>query len=266
MTNIRSEPDALRTLKARLEALNRSTGRRLEVSASECVDNAFAPLATGVLHDLYAATPADAVAVNAFGLGMASRASEGRPIVWVLHEMMSQEAGRPYGPGLHEMGLAPRDLMLVRARDIQTLLAVGEDALRSSAVGAVLLSAWGEAKALSLTASRRLALAAEIHGATLFLARSGADPCPSAAETRWSIGSCASEPLEAGAPGRPSFSATLLRRRGGGETGTWIMEWDREQRTFRPPAPLSGGLVPLAAQRSAAAPGVGTGTRERRAA
>jgi hypothetical protein len=147
-------------------------------------------------------------------------------------------------------------------RDVQTLLAVGEEALRSPAVGAVLLSAWGEARAFSLTASRRLALAAETGGATLFLARAGALPCPSAAETRWSVASCASEPLEGGAPWRPSFSATLLRRRGGGATGTWIMEWDREQRTFRAPAPLSGGLVPLAAQRPTAA----SGAARRRAA
>ena len=254
MKNMCSQSDTLTALEARLETLNRTGGRR--VGAPPCVpDDAFAPLAAGVMHDLYAAAPADAVAVNAFGLGMALRAAAGRPIVWALHEMVAQEAGRPHGSGLHEMGLSPRDLLLVRTRNVQTLLAVGEEALRSAAVGAVLLSTWGEAKAFNLTASRRLALAAETSGATLFLARAGAVPCPSAAETRWSIASCASEPLEGGAPGRPSFSATLLRRRGGGATGTWIMEWDREQRTFRAPAPLSGGLVPLVAQRQTAAPG-----------
>nr|WP_303683233.1 hypothetical protein [Brevundimonas naejangsanensis] len=262
MRNICSQPEALTALKARLEALERCGARRVATPERHAGEDVFAPLATGVVHDLYAAAPADAVGVNAFGLGMALRATAERPIVWGLHEMMAQEAGRPHGPGLHEMGLSPRDLLLVRARDVQTLLAVGEEALRSPAVGAVLLSAWGEAKAFSLTASRRLALAAEAGGATLFLARAGALPCPSAAETRWSVASCASEPLEGGAPGRPSFSATLLRRRGGGATGTWIMEWDREQRIFRAPTPLSGGLVPLAAQRPTAA----SGAARRRAA
>ena len=255
MRNIHSQPDALAALKTRLEALDRAGGRRVSAGVRAGGDDAFAPLATGVLHDLYAAAPADAVAVNAFGLGAGVQAADGRIVVWGLHEMMGLEAGRPHGPGLHEMGLGPSVVLLVLAPDIQTLLAIGEEALRTPAVGAVLLSAWGEAKAFSLTASRRLALAAETGGATLFLARAGAAPCPSAAETRWSVGSCASEPLEAGAPGRPSFSATLLRRRGGGATGTWIMEWDREQGSFRPPAPLSGGLVPLAAQRPAAASG-----------
>ena len=261
MKNKCSRADRLNALKGRLQTLERLSARAPQspMAASEATPVEVAPQA---LHDLYAAAPADAVAVNAFGLGLALRAAAGRPIVWGLHDMMGQEAGRPHGPGLHEMGLSPRDLLLVRARDVQSLLAVGEEALRSPAVGAVLLSAWGEAKAFSLTASRRLALAAETGGATLFLARAGAEPCPSAAETRWSIASCAAEPLEGGAPGRPSFSATLLRRRGGGGTGTWIMEWDREQRSFRAPTSLSGGLVPLAAQRPTAA----SGTEGRRAA
>jgi len=125
MQNTHSQPDALAALKTRLEVLDRAGGRRVETVAREGDDDVFAPLATGVLHDLYAAAPADAVAVNAFGLGMALRAAAGRPIVWGLHEMMAQEAGRPHGPGLHEMGLSLRDLLLVRTRDVQTLLAVG---------------------------------------------------------------------------------------------------------------------------------------------
>jgi len=257
MKNILVPDPGLTRLKAQLLALEGPRGRaRLapaERAASEQVE-------AQALHDLYAATPADAVSVNAFGLGLALKAAAGRPIVWGLHEMMAQEAGRPHGPGLHEMGLSPRDLLLVRARDVQTLLAVGEEALRSPAVGAVLLSAWGEAKAFSLTASRRLALAAESGTATLFLARAGAVPCPSTARTRWSVEAATSIPLAGEAPGQPSFSATLLRRRGGGATGTWIMEWDREQRSFRIPTPLSGGLAAVAAQRPAAASGDGSNT------
>lgn len=251
MRNIHSRPDALASLKARLETLDRASGLRVSSAGRGDKDDHFASLDARGVHELHAAGPADAVAVNAFGLGMAMRAAAGRPIVWGLHEMMAQEAGRPHGPGLHEMGLSPRDLLLVRTRDVQALLAVGEEALRSPTVGAVLLSAWGEAKAFSLTASRRLALAAERGGATLFLARAGALPSPSAAETRWSVSSWASEPLQGGAPGRPSFSATLLRRRGGGEPKKWILEWDRDARSFREPAPLSGAVVPVAAQRPA---------------
>jgi protein ImuA len=258
MQNSSSLDPGLIRLKAQLLALEDRRGRAPRVTTTEAEPGRFhEQVATQALHDLYAATPADAASVNAFGLGLALKAAAGRPIVWGLHEMMAQEAGRPHGPGLHEMGLSPRDLLLVRAHDIQTLLAVGEEALRSPAVGAVLLSAWGEAKAFSLTASRRLALAAETGTATLFLARAGATPCPSAAQTRWSIAAVASVPLAGEAPGRPSFSVALLRRRGGGATGTWTMEWDREQRSFRSPAPLSGGLAALAVQRPVATSGDG---------
>lgn len=259
MENKRPQNNQIAALKARLATLDGACGRTT-VSA-ESTGALPLPLAHRTLHDLYAATPADAVATNAFGLGLAVEAAAGRPIVWGLHEMMAQETGRPHAPGLNEMGLRPRDLLLVRARDIQTLLAIGEEALRSPAVGAVLLSGWGEAKALTLTASRRLALAAQAGEATLFLARAAAEPAPSAAQTRWSVRAAASTPLEANAPGRPAFSATRLRHRGGGAPGTWIMEWDRERRVFVEPdlggASLPGGLVPLVAQRPAEAGGGG---------
>ena len=262
MRNEAPERDQIAALRAQLATLEGPGGGRVRATSEAEVE--FSPFSADFqgLHDLYADSVADAVAVNAFSLGLALRTAAGRPIVWGLHDQMANEAGRPHGPGLQEMGVDPAGLLLVRVRDMKALLAVGEDALRSPAVGAVLLSAWGEAKALSLTTSRRLALAAEAGGGALFLARAGAVPAPSAAETRWGIRAVASRPLEAGAPGHPSFLATLLRRRsGGGETKTWPMEWDRDHRSFRPPAPLSGGLVPLAAHRTAPAPGGRAGDR-----
>ena len=135
-------PDSLTALRAELAKLGtsqRPTASRQAPSSTEFP----ARWARGVLHDLYAATPADAVAVNAFGLGAGVQAADGRIVVWGLHEMMGLEAGRPHGPGLHEMGLGPSDVLLVLAPDIQTLLAIGEEALRTPAVGAVLLSNGG---------------------------------------------------------------------------------------------------------------------------
>lgn len=259
MMNKRSLRPGLVALRAELSALGRSGDR--SPSRTTGTETLPARLPRRALHDLYAETPADAVAVHGFGLGLAIDAAEGRSVVWGLHETTGQETGRPYAPGLAEMGMRPQDLMLVRARDLQTLLAVGEEALRSPAVGAVLLSAWGESKAMNLTASRRLALAAETGGGAIFLARAGAEPAPSAAETRWSVRAVASTPLEGDAPGRPAFSATLLRHRGGAAPRTWIMEWNRERRLFverdAEAAPVSGGLVSLAAQRPADARGAG---------
>src|SRR3546814_11674827 len=83
---------------------------------------------------------------------------------------------------------------------------------------------------LDLTASRRLALAAEKSGTTLLLLRTGADPVPSAAQTRWSVASAPSRAFAANAPGTPTFDITLLRQRSGPSGTSWRLEWNRYQR------------------------------------
>ena len=259
MRNTQSQSGTLAALRLRLAALERAAPEREAGRVQKESEHPYPwpRMEVGTLHDLYAETAEDGAAVCGFGLGLAITAAKGRPVLWCLQDMVRFEAGQPHGAGLFEMGLAPRDLIFVRVRDAQAMLAVGEEALRSPAIGAVLLSAWGEARAFTLTASRRLLMAANQGGRTVFLTRTSAMPSPSAAQTRWSVAACPSVPLEGGAPGRPSFTATLLRHRGSGVTGKWTMEWDREQRLYRPPAPISGGLVPVAAQRPAAPPARG---------
>jgi len=211
------------------------------------------PLAAQAVHDLYAATPADGVAVNGFGLGLSMAMAKGKPVVWAIQDMVSHEVGRPYAPGLVEMGLNPDDLLLVRARDMKSLLSVGEEALRSPAVGAVLLSSWGESPAMTLTATKRLVMAAKTGGGTCFLARAAAEVMATASESRWSVASGPSVALEANSPGHPCFSVTLQRQRGGGAPRRWILEWNRDRRAFVEPAPLSGDLVSVAPVRPAVA-------------
>lgn len=213
------------------------------------------------LHDIHAETAADAVAANAFALGLASRATRDRPLVWAFQNLASQEVGGLHGPGLHEWGLRPDSVVVVRVRDATALLAAGEEALKSGAVGAVLMSGWGEAKAMTLTASRRLALAARAGGSTAFVARAAATAMPSAAETRWSVRAALSTELEAGAPGRPVFVAALTRSRQGAAPAEWTLEWDRETRSFVEPTPLSGRLVSVPVLGSAAARGSASGLR-----
>ena len=211
------------------------------------------------LHDIQAETAADAVAANAFALGLASRATRDRPLVWAFQNLASQEAGGLHGSGLHEWGLCPETVLIVRVRDATALLAAGEEALKSGAVGAVLMSGWGEAKAITLTASRRLALAARAGGSTGFMVRAAATAMPSAAETRWSVRSALSTGLEAGAPGRPAFVAALTRSRQGAAPAEWTLEWDRETRVFCEPAPLSGGVVSVPVGGSLATRGIAAG-------
>lgn len=213
------------------------------------------------LHDIHAETAADAVAANAFALGLASRATTERPLAWVVQALACQETGGLHGPGLHEWGLRPENVLIVRVRDATAMLAAGEEALKSGAVGAVLMSGWGEAKAMTLTASRRLALASRAGISTAFLVRAAAAALPSAAETRWSVLAALSTALEAGAPGRPAFVAALTRSRQGAAPAEWTLEWDRETRAFAEPAPLSGRLVSVPVDGSVAAGGSATGLR-----
>lgn len=249
----------------RHSALTGKTGRSLAGTKQAAPDEAGekpAPqdghpafLLPGALHDIFAASEADGPAAHGFLTGHAIRIAAGRPVVWVFHDMVGRELGRPHGEGLSDMGLAPRDLLLVRVRNAQELLAATEEAARHPAMGVVMASLWGDPKAFDLTASRRLALAASRSGVAILCARLAATPAPGAAWSRWSVKSAASRPLEGGAPGHPAFSISLLRHRGGAAPATWTLEWDRAQRTFSEPAPLSGAMVSIPASRPAASPG-----------
>jgi protein ImuA len=209
-------------------------------------------LLRGGLHEIFAATTRDEPSASGFAIMLALRASGKRPIVWVRQDFASIEAGEIYAPGLNELGLSPDRVILVRARDGPAVLRAGEEAARCGPLGAVLIEPWGAPKALDLAASRRLALAAAQSGVSLFLVRAGASPSPSAATTRWQVASAPSIELEANAPGHPAFALTLLRCRAGISGRSWIVEWDRDNRTFKDIAPqrleeMAGGMVPLPA-------------------
>ncbi|CAN1547566.1 COG4544 Uncharacterized conserved protein [Rhabdaerophilaceae bacterium] len=214
----------------------------------------------GRLTDLYAAREADAVAATALALACAAGAGGDRPWLWVRQENLTRETGMPYAPGLVEFGLAPENLVLVRASDARSALQAGLEGARCAALGAVIIELMGETRALDLTASRRLALAAKQAKTPIFLVRTGAEPQPSAAETRWHIRAAPSRALPANAPGNPVFSLTLLRHRGGLQSGAWYLEWNRDRRSFEertarqilatPLSPtLPGRVAPLPANR-----------------
>src|SRR5690606_33522627 len=97
----------------------------------------------------------------------------------------------------------------------------GVDALRCNELGVVVIELWGDPPALDLTASRRLALAAETSGVSALLLRMGAAAGPSAARTRWQVSAAPSVPLAANAPGYPGWNIELLRQRGGPAGGPW---------------------------------------------
>lgn len=214
------------------------------------------------LHEAYAETAADAAAATGFALALAKRAMAGaeKPLLWARQEAFTAEAGRPYPPGLAEIGIDPAAVAFIRVRDAKEALQAGAEAGRCAAVGATLLEIWGEARAYDLTASRRLALAAAASGAPILIARAAAAPAPSAAASRWLVRSLPSRALGTNAPGLAAFAIFLLRRRGGAAGHEWRVEWNRdrgafEDRTFDASS-LSGSVasLPVGGARSESAP------------
>jgi protein ImuA len=167
----------------------------------------------------------------------------GETLLWLREEAVQRRAGL-HGPGLAELGFDPARLVLGVLPDARALLRAGADALRCGGVGAVILELHGNPALLDLTASRRLALAAESSGVTPLMLRLGkARTAPSAAHTRWAVGAAPSARLAAEAPGNPMLAVTLLRQRGGPAGQDFALEWDREGSIFR--AALPGARLPL---------------------
>ncbi len=208
-------------------------------------------LARGRVHELFAAEADDSAAAG-FAAMLALRAAENAPILWLRGDEAERRGGRLHAPGLAELGGDPDGLVLGLAPDPKALLRGAADAARCSGLGALIVECWGKCPALDLTASRRLALAAEQSGVPLLMLRLEAEPSPSAADTRWAVSAAPSQALEADAPGPPMFEIELLRRRAGPSGMRWRLEWDRDRLAFRE-SPLPGAVVSLPAGRPAAA-------------
>jgi protein ImuA len=209
-------------------------------------------LARAALHEIFAAQFGDATAAACFVVGLAARTDQRRKILWVRHELASLEAGNVHPSGLVELGIDPNRFILVRVRDPLSALRAGNEGARCPALAAVITEIWNEPRALDLTATRRLSLAASRSGVTVFLLRTGATARASTAATRWSVRSVASSPLPAEAPGHPVFELTLLRHRWGISPRSWRVEWNRDESRFQEPSALSRALAFVPADRPAA--------------
>jgi protein ImuA len=177
----------------------------------------------GVLHEIFAAEAGDAAPATSFALGLATRLAPGKPLFWVRQDFSALEQGEVCAAGLSAFGIDPAGLVSVRVHDARMGLRACGEILSCPGIGVVLFELTGQAPRLDLAASRRLLLAAQIHGVSVLLLRMNAAPEPSAATTRWRVRSCT---------GPSRFDVELIRNRHGG-TGRWLMEWDNEQGLFR---------------------------------
>lgn len=253
---MRESVDQLATIRRNLASI--ASGRLLSATARVATGHRaldavlHGGLARGRVHELFAEEMDDAASAAGFAAMLALR-TVGRqaPIFWLRSDEAQRRGGGVHAPGLIELGGDPDALVLGIAPDIKALLKSAADAARCTGLKALVVECWGKCPELDLTASRRLALAAEQSGVTLFLLRTEAEPVPSAADTRWRVEAAPSQALEANAPGAPTFDIELLRRRSGPAGMRWRLEWNRDRLFFIEPA-HPGAVVPLPAGRPAA--------------
>lgn len=148
-----------------------------------------------------------------------------RPWLWVQDKAARRLAGRPYRPGLPR-GLRHR-LIHVAADNAQDALFALEEGLRCRDLAFVIGEIAGNPKALGLTASRRLSLAAEQYRVPLWLVRLDAERDLGSARLRWEARSAPSLPprWNAAAPGAPAWQAELFRAHTY-QPGRWVLRDD----------------------------------------
>lgn len=177
-------------------------------------------LALGALHEIAGGAQGvtDGAAAALFAAGIVAR-TEGT-ILWCLRE------ADLFAPAIAQAGLDPDRVIYVEAHDEAAVLTCFEDGLRHGGLGGVV----GEVARLSMTASRRLQLAAESTG-TIGIAvrrwRRNAEASdfgqPTAAATRWRVTAVPSEPLPVPGVGRHRWFLELIRCRAG-ESADFLVE------------------------------------------
>jgi protein ImuA len=169
-------------------------------------------LALGALHEVAGGGNGaiDGAAAALFAAGIAAR-TKGRVLWCVTRQDL-------FAPALAHAGLAQDRVIYVETGDDKAVLACFEEALRHRKLGAVV----AEVSHLSMTASRRLQLAAEgsgVIGLALRRWRRQAAAAefrqPTAASTRWRISALPSTPLPVPGVGRARWRLELLRCRRG---------------------------------------------------
>ncbi|MBB4856828.1 protein ImuA [Novosphingobium chloroacetimidivorans] len=136
-----------------------------------------------------------------------------RPWLWVQDREALRRTGRPYRAGLPRR-LRHR-LVHVAARTTEDALFALEEGLRCRELAFVIGEITGNPRALDMTASRRLGLAAERHGVPFWLVRLDFRRDLSSARQRWDVRAAPSPPprWNPEAPGVPSWQAELFRAR-----------------------------------------------------
>ena len=186
------------------------------------------------LHELVAADYGSHASVRNFGLALIAsllhrKTDDQGMVLWCQRQHDMLEFGRPYGPGLRDIGLPPDRLLMVTGRRDADCLWAMEQGLASRSLFAVV----GMVDGADLIATRRLSLAASAHGTFCFLLPIHHGREPSAARIRWRIRSASSRPdhLDPKGLGLPAWHLDL-ERSPNGRNGHWTVEWDHAAHHF----------------------------------
>lgn len=191
-------------------AVSQGAGRVLALDC-EAVDTVLAGggLGLGALHEV------SGEAAGGFAAALLGR--HNGPILWCA----AGTRGRAlYPPGLMRFGLDPDRLVLARAGSKRDALWVAEEAMKSGALGAVVLEA---DFTVPLGSSRRLQLSVEASrclGLLLYAGDEARIAGASAARTRWRV-----SPRPAPSQARGPCWCLELTRNKGGSTGRWEVCW-----------------------------------------
>ena len=208
--------DQLAALRAELTRAHDVRGPALAFGI-EALDDRLADhgLHGAGLHEIAAASASlnDDAAATLFTAGIAARFASppGATVLWAFTRFDL------YAPGLEQVGLGPARILYAQGRKDSEILTLAEDGLRDGSLACVV----AEVKAADMTATRRLQLAASDGRTPMLLYRRhrARDQRPlsdlSSAMTRWLIGCVASAQLPYAGVGRPRWSVTLVRQRGG---------------------------------------------------
>ncbi len=198
----------------------------------------------GGLGEIRCAATADAGAAAGFVAALLARMGGAGPVLWIGAPQAFAEGGRPHAPGLARLGFDPVRLLLACPPRLADALWIAGEAARVAALAAAVLEVRGNPRALDLTATRRLAMAARAAARPVLLLRQAGDGEASAASWRLCVTSAPASPprllaasaletaFEAGV-GPLAFAVTIEKLRGGAPVAaSFMMEWNADERAF----------------------------------
>jgi protein ImuA len=203
-------------------------------------------LARHGLHDVSPKAYGDMPAAMGVSLAMALQRLadpvERRPLLWCRLAREVREYGNLYGHGLETLGLSRHRFVTVTLRKPVAAMWVAEEALKSGALALVIVDT--DPRHASLTATRRLALAAHAGKAAGLMVFATPHNGSTASHTRWIVAASRSQPPphDRQAPGSPSWNLELTRARGG-RPGAWVVEWQHAAHRFNLVSKLRGGEI-----------------------